>query len=120
LMAMMLSDLVIGWHDLVFITWGSYALIALVGSHWLQKLSVRRIFALGVGSSVFFFIVTNFAVWITSGMYAHTLAGLQQCFVMALPFFRNTLLSDVLYSGILFGLYELATKSYKSEVAKPA
>lgn len=106
--AMVISDLVIGLHNLILVTWGSYALIALASSLWLRKRTFARTATLTVGSSLFFFFTTNFAVWAFGTMYPHTVAGLIQCFTMALPFFRNTLLSDALFTSSLFGLYALA------------
>ena len=107
---MVISDLVIGLHDTILVTWGSYVLIALAASVWLRNPSLVRGGFLTIGSSVFFFVTTNFAVWLQSGMYEHTLNGFIRCYEMALPFFRNTLLSDLFYTAILFGVFALATK----------
>jgi hypothetical protein len=60
--------------------------------------------------AVIFFVVSNFGVWLQSGMYPHTLAGLADCYTLALPFFRNTLTGDLVYSGLLFGAYAFATR----------
>jgi len=109
--AMMASDLIIGLHNLILVTWGCYALIALASSYWLRKPSLKRGLSLTLGASLLFFFATNFAVWIWSGMYAHTAVGLSQCFTMALPFFRNTALSDLIYTGALFGIYAVATQA---------
>lgn len=113
--AMMLSDAVIGFHNLIPVTWGSYALIALASSRWLRKPTILKTAALTISGSIFFFVVTNFAVWLTSGMYARTWNGLAQCFTLALPFFRNTALSDIVYTAALFGIYALATRTAKVE-----
>ena len=107
----MASDLIIGLHNLILVTWGCYALIALASSYWLRKPSLKRGLSLTLGASLLFFFATNFAVWIWSGMYAHTAVGLSQCFTMALPFFRNTALSDLIYTGALFGIYAVATQA---------
>ena len=109
--AMVVSDLVIGLHSLVLVTWGTYALIALAGSYWLKKGSVPLGAFLAVSSSVFFFLVSNFAVWVEGKLYPHTFAGLGRCFELALPFFRNTFLSDIVYTAGLFGLYALTVKA---------
>lgn len=112
LAAIVATDFIIGTHDLILVTWGSYALIALASSLWLRrKLSFMRGAALTLSASVFFFVTTNFAVWLTSGMYERSWAGLSQCFTLALPFFRNTLASDLIYTAALFGVYALATKA---------
>ncbi len=58
---------------------------------------------LTLGSSFLFFIITNFAVWLTSGMYSLNAEGFLLCFTLAIPFFQNSLLGDLAYSGILFG-----------------
>ena len=110
LTAMVLSDAIIGFHSLIAVTWGCYALFALASSQWLRNRSFARGAFLTLSSSVFFFAVTNFAVWIWSGMYAHTWAGLTSCYTLALPFFRNTLLSDVIYTAALFGVFTLASR----------
>ncbi len=55
-----------------------------------------------VGASIQFFITSNVGVWLTSGMYTLDLAGLVQCFTMAVPFYRNTFASDVVFTCVLF------------------
>jgi hypothetical protein len=108
LAAMIISDAVIGFYNIMPVIWVCYALIALASSFYLRRPNWRRGATLTVSASVFFFGVTNFAVWLWSGMYAHSLAGLGLCYEMALPFFRNTALSDAFYTAALFGFYALA------------
>ena len=75
-----------------------------------------------LAGSVLFYVVTNFAVWVTpnglyAGLYAHTWDGLIQCYVMALPFFRNDIAGNVLWTAMLFGLFDLMQlwiKSYRT------
>lgn len=110
LVAIMISDAIIGFYDMMPVTWACFALIAFVSSIWLKKPSVARGFALTIASSVFFFVITNFAVWLTSGMYAHSLNGLAACYTMALPFFRATAASDLFYTAMLFGALALALR----------
>lgn len=107
LAAMVISDMVIGFYALMPVIWTCYLLIALASSTWLRKPTLAKGALLTVGASVGFFVITNFAVWMASGMYDHTLAGLSQCYAMALPFFRNTLLSDAVYTSALFAAYSL-------------
>lgn len=111
LAAMIASDTFIGFYNTMLVTWACYGLIALASSYWLRKLNFGRSLSLTLGSSLFFFLVTNFATWLWSGMYLHTAAGLVKCYQMALPFFRNTAVSDLFYTGALFGLYALTTQA---------
>ena len=110
--AMMVSDAIIGFYALMPLIWACYIVIALASSSWLRPAKLGRGVTLTLTSSLFFFLVTNFGVWVTSGMYAHTWAGLTNCYVLALPFFRNTLLSDICYTGALFGAYVLAVNGF--------
>ena len=59
-----------------------------------------------LGGSLLFFFVTNGAVWLFAegSIYPKTLAGLATCYWMALPFFRNTVASDLLFSAAFFGV----------------
>ena len=56
---------------------------------------------MAVGGSVWFFITTNFAEWIIWDYYPKTIEGLLACYTLALPFFKNTLISTILFTGIL-------------------
>ena len=111
--SLLLSDWVLGFHDLMPVVYGSLIVLLFAGD-WLKDKAVfskhnfvrHGLAWLGAGlfGSVFFFVTTNLAVWWSSGMYPRTSAGLVECFVMAIPFFHNTLLSTWLFSGILLAV----------------
>lgn len=81
----------------------------LIGRWLCRTLSPLRIGGGAVLCSLQFFVVTNFAVWLLNGEinYPLTLAGLVQCYTLALPFFGGTLAGDLLYTALFFGLYAL-------------
>mgnify|MGYP003381220939 CR=1 FL=1 len=106
--AMVASDLIIGLHPLVLYTWGCFAVIAFASNRLLSRISVDRVAVSSMAASVFFFLVTNFGVWMQGQMYPMTASGLVQCYINAIPFFRGTLLGDLFYSGLLFGVYAIA------------
>jgi hypothetical protein len=64
-----------------------------------------------LATSITFFVITNFAEWAFYDLYPHNASGLVAGYVAALPFFRNTVLSDLLFSGLIFGSYWLAVSS---------
>jgi hypothetical protein len=68
-----------------------------------DRRSPWQVGAASLGGSLLFFVVTNFAVWLTGQMYPMTGAGLGTCYVAAIPFFRNTVLGDVFFATVLFG-----------------
>jgi hypothetical protein len=76
------------------------ALLGMASRRWHGALPV--VAAMLTGSLVFF-ALSNFAVWAFSGMYPLTLAGLTQCYALALPFLDKTVLGDLVWTGVLFG-----------------
>lgn len=122
IIALLISDAIIGFYPYIYWIYGTVLLIALIGL-WLkshvQNVSGAKKIGYIAGttlvSSVIFFLVTNFGVW-TSGMfYEMTWSGLIQCYAMAIPFFRNTLLGDLVYTGAMFGVYELVMRTVKKD-----
>lgn len=79
-----------------------------IGIWGLDRVSTTRIAGSGLGACVLFYLVTNFAVWVQGSLYPLTAAGLLECYVAALPFFKNTLLATGGYALALFGTFELA------------
>ena len=109
IIAMAISDAFIGYYDfkLIAVVYVSFLLCVVVG-FWLKK---NKKWYTVLGSSFLtafiFFFFTNFAVFAFSEWYPKTIFGLVSCFTMALPFFKNTLLGDIFYSGVFFGSFEL-------------
>jgi hypothetical protein len=96
------------------VTWLWYAVVCLIGMGLLHKPSVLRVLAGILATSTSFFLLSNFMVWFSGGMYAQTRAGLAQCYALGLPFYRNDLVSTAITAGALFGLPVLATKIVES------
>lgn len=108
--AMAISDIFIGYYEfsLMIFVYGSLLLSVVLG-FWLKK--NKKWYTVGgsaILSAVLFFLITNFAVWVFTPWYAKTLPGIAQCFLMAIPFFKNTLFGNLFYVTVFFGIYELA------------
>jgi len=102
LAALFLSDLVLGFYHGMATVYFSTALVVLIGWLALRKKSPLRIAGAAVASSILFFVLTNFGMWLSSGFYPLTLAGLEACYVAAIPFFQNTVAGVLIFSAILF------------------
>ena len=96
--------------------YASFILIIVIGYLFLKKLNFKNIFITTIFSSLLFFIITNFGVWISGSMYTLDFQGLISCYIMALPFFKGTLLGFMCYSTLLFGVLEFS--KYKFEILK--
>ena len=103
---MMTSDVFLGLHNTIFFTWGCMMAVAFLGVWLRNHKNVFSITATSLLSAVIFFIVTNFGVW-CMGWYPATFTGLTECFILAVPFFRATAVSTLVYTAVFFGVYEL-------------
>ena len=106
--ALLLSDALLGFYHGMATVYSATALIVLIGWFALRRISPIRVGMAAVASSVLFFLITNFGMWLLSGLYPPTLVGLETCFVAAIPFFQNTLAGDLFYSVLLFGGFTIA------------
>jgi hypothetical protein len=112
LLAMYLSDLLLGPDATMPFIYGSIALTVALG-FWVRRSdSPHRIGLAALASSIVFFVVSNFGVWFQGGLYPRTLEGLTACYVAAIPFFRNTLAGNALYTILLFGGFALIQRCY--------
>jgi hypothetical protein len=86
----------------------SFGAIILFAVWYMKNATWTKVFIGCIAAAIGFFIITNVGVWMNAlSPYSKDFAGLITCFEMALPFFRNTLLSNLIYGGIFFGAYEL-------------
>lgn len=108
IVAMFLSDLIIGFHNTMWAVYIAFAATVFIGTKLNGKIKPLNIITASVASSALFFIITNFAVWFGSTFYPQNATGLIECYVSAIPFFNNGLIGDLFYSGILFGSFALA------------
>ena len=106
--ALLLRDLVLGFYRGMPTVYFSVALVVIIGWLSLRRTSPLRIGAAAIASSVLFFVMTNFGMWLSSGFYPRTLAGLEACYVAAIPFFQNTVAGDLFYATLLFGGWKVA------------
>jgi hypothetical protein len=130
LLALLLSDLVMEalYRNGLVHRWGLYrgmwliyattAFVALLSSLARGTRSPEVIAAVTLCGSCVFFLATNFDFWAETDFYPHTTAGLAACYTAAIPFFRNTILGDVTYTAILFGVWLLAEARFP--ILRPA
>jgi hypothetical protein len=110
LSALLLSDLVIGFYHGMATVYATVALVVAIGWSLSSRRSPLRIAGAAVAGSVTFFLITNFGMWLFSGFYPLTSAGLAACYVAAIPFFQNTVAGDLFYGALLFGGFALAER----------
>jgi hypothetical protein len=106
LMALLVSDFIMGFYPHMEVPYLGFVLIVCIGFQLRQRRTAPRIAGAALLSSLVFFVVTNFGVWAFDSLYPKTFPGLVACYAAAIPFFRNTLLGDLMYTAILFGGFQ--------------
>ena len=98
----------------------SYILIIFAGLFIFNRgISLTKMFGGMISSSGIFFLVSNFGVWAGGTMYPKNFGGLITCYAAGVPFIHNTIISDVLFTTVLFGTYYLLQVEYSSLKIKP-
>lgn len=114
--AMLLSDLIIGFHHTMAAVYISFLAIGIIGYSIRKNITTGRVITASLASSILFFVATNFAVWTGGTLYPKTFDGLLQCYAAAIPFYQNslfgsflfnTVMGDLFFNGLLFGVFHL-------------
>jgi len=108
LIALSASDLFLGLHNTMVFVYGSFLLTGAIGILFKKYGKIQYIFAAALCSSILFFLITNFGVWLMWNFYPKNFLGLIECYTAAIPFFRNTVLGDLFYTTLFFGSFEFA------------
>lgn len=116
LLAMFFSDIFLGFHNTMVFVYLSFLLTGLIGMWLKENRTVKNTLLASLVCSFLFYLITNFGVWIMGSMYPKIFDGLMQSYIMALPFFRNTIIGDLFYVSLFFGSYVLV-KSLTSNLS---
>lgn len=101
--------------------YAAYGLTTLLGAYFLKnKFNAIRFFTVSISISLLFFTISNFGVWCSGLIYPLTFNGLITCYIAAIPFLKNTLLSDLLFGGVLFGCFETYCRATPDLIAASA
>ncbi|MCF8274331.1 MAG: hypothetical protein K9I95_10920 [Flavobacteriaceae bacterium] len=105
LLMMFLSDLFLGFSGITLFVYVAFLLVSYIGVS-TRKMTITTILL----SSLSFFVITNFGVWLMG--YPKTISGFLECYTLAIPFFRNSLIGDFFYAGVLYYGFEFVSNKY--------
>ena len=112
LAAMIITDAFLGFYEGILAVYAALMLITLFGFLLQNRIKVVPVILASLGASCIFFLVTNFALIYPTMLYPHTWQGIIASYTAGIPFFKNAVIGDLIYSGILFGGYELVVKRF--------
>lgn len=90
-----------------------FVMIVALGQLGIRTIRVKNVLISSILASLFFFLITNFGVWLYNPAWPQNPAGLIACYEFALPYFWNTIAADLLFSGVLFGTYVWVKGRYR-------
>lgn len=95
-----------GFYDVSqFFVYGGMALVTALGTRMGDPKPVK-VAGFALAGSLLFFLVSNFGTFL-SGLWGHGFPALVKTYVMAIPFYQATLVGDLLFSALFFGVYAL-------------
>ena len=100
--SMLVGDMLIGFHSNMLFVYSGLFFITYVCFLKNNKINYKNLFIYGISSSLVFFLISNFGVWLLSNMYEKNIAGLINCYVMGIPFLKNTMISTIFFSYLGF------------------
>mgnify|MGYP001159875919 FL=1 len=98
LFSMLISDFFIGYHSVIMFVYVSLLIIFLLGKYLAKENSFNSTIVLSLSSAFLFFVISNFGVWLIG--YPKTISGFITCYIAALPFLLNTLISTLIFSSV--------------------
>ena len=105
ILAMFISDLFLGFSSITLFVYAAFILVSYIGLS-SKKVSIKTILL----SSIGFFIITNFGHWLI--YFPKSFEGLLECYTLAIPFFRNSLIGDFFYAGVMYYGFEFVSNRY--------
>lgn len=100
--SLLISDLMLGFHPQMPGVYLAFALMIVVGALLKMKPSRLAVASGATLGSFLFFVVSNFFVWFEGSLYPQSWSGLVECYAMAIPFYRNQLVADLVSALVLF------------------
>ena len=112
LFSMLLADFFIGFYSHMLFVYSSLFLIVLIFFKISKKINYKNLFIFSFFGSVIFFLISNFGVWLVGNLYERNINGLIECYFMAIPFFKNTIISTLIFSYSSLIIYQSSNKYF--------
>jgi hypothetical protein len=111
LISIFIGDLFLGIYSGMVWVYSGYILIILLSRILSKSKSINSKIISAIAGSFIFYIISNFGVWYSGAMYQLNFKGLVECYIAGIPFYKNTLIGTIIYSGIFFGISEMVERN---------
>ena len=117
LFSMLLADVFIGFYYNMIFVYLTLFLITFIFFNISNKINSKNLLICSLTGSLVFFIFSNFGVWVLGSLYEKSLTGLVECYILAIPFFLNTLLSTIFFSYSSFIFFKIFEKKIFKKIS---
>ena len=115
LFSMLLADFFIGFYSYMLFVYVSLFLIVLIFFKISKKMNYKNLFIFSFFGSAIFFLISNFGVWLVGNLYERNINGLIECYFMAIPFFKNTITSTLIFSYSSLIIYKSSNEFFATK-----
>ena len=98
IISMLIADVFIGFYKNMFFVYTSLIIITFIFFKISKKIKYKNLYIFAFFGSLIFYLISNFGVWALDGLYEKNLNGLIDCYILAIPFFKNTFFSSIVFS----------------------
>ena len=98
IISMLIADVFIGFYKNMFFVYTSLIIITFIFFRISKKIKYKNLYIFAFFGSLIFYLISNFGVWSLVGLYEKNLNGLIECYILAIPFFKNTFFSSIVFS----------------------
>ena len=112
ILAMMITDIFYGFHSTLFFVYAGFLLTVVVGFVLTSSRGILKLGGASLAGSIVFYLISNLGVWWATPLYPSSTFGLMECYIAAIPFFHWSLLGNLFYTFVFFGLFELANRYF--------
>ena len=133
--ALLISDVVLNAHygfsllsPFVLSHYIAFAIIGCLGLMLQGRASLKTLLPASLAASLLFYVITNAVSWVFDSAYAKNLAGFVQAQTTGHPayaatptwmFFRNTAVSDLLFTALFVGCMHFGRSAERSRATEP-
>ena len=100
--SMLLADIFIGFYNNMLFVYLSLLLISIIFFKINYKINYKNLLIFAFTGTLIFYLISNFGVWAMGSLYEKNMNGLINCYFLAIPFFKNSIISTIIFSYATF------------------
>ena len=105
-----------GFYSGQWLNYLVFATVVVVG-FFMKRITVLNVFIYSLIAPTWFFLLSNFTVWLGTTAIAKTWAGLMTTYELGIPFYKASIWGTLIFSTVFFGAYYLLNRKKSVAIA---